>query len=83
MMISNEQALLAARDLQASHPGALGALSGISDAVLAAAHAVVDETPDMREDRVSEARMHLGAGSFDSHQVAEKMISRIISDSLR
>jgi hypothetical protein len=83
MIISDEQALLAARYLSTSHPSESAHATVVSDDLLAAARAVVDQTPETRDDRVSEARDHMGSGVFDSHEVASKMISRIISDSLR
>ena len=83
MIISEEQALLAARYLSTSHPSAPVLEAAVSADVLAAARAVAEETPETREDRVSEAREHMGAGVFHPYEVASKMISRIISDSLR
>lgn len=83
MIISDEQALLAARYLRTSHPSRTGRMVAVSDDLLAAARAIVDDTPEMRDDRVSEARVHMGAGAFSSRAIASKMISRIISDSLR
>ena len=55
----------------------------ISPAILDAARAIVDSTPELRSDRVAEAIHHLSSGNPDSRDVASKMISRIISDSLR
>lgn len=84
MIISEEQALLAARQLAApvtctdTHRAV-----AVSDDLIAAARAIAEETPDTRDDRISEARAYLGAGALDAREVASKMISRIISDSLR
>jgi len=83
MIISDEQALLAAQYLHLGPSADLHPTAEVSDSLLAAARAVVDHTPETRDDRVSEARAYLGSGSLDSHEVASKMISRIISDSLR
>lgn len=83
MIISDEQALLAALDIKNAHTDDAIHFAAVSDDLLAAARAVVDDTPELRADRVSEARMHLGAGVFDSREIASKMISRIISDHLR
>ncbi len=83
MIISDEQALLAAQYLHSGPSADMPPRADVSDALLAAARAIVDDTPETRDDRVNEARAHLGSGSLDSHEVASKMISRIISDSLR
>jgi len=83
MIISDEQALLAAQYLHSGPSADMHPSADVSDSLLAAAHAIVDGMPEMRDDRVSEARAYLGSGSLDSHEVASKMISRIISDSLR
>ena len=83
MIISDEQALLAAQYLHFGPSADMHPSADVSDSLLAAARAVVDETPETRDDRVLEAKAYLGSGSLDSHEVASKMISRIISDSLR
>lgn len=83
MIISDEQALLAAQYLHLGPSVDMHPSADIPDSLLAAARAIVDETPETRHDRVSEARAYLGAGILDPHEVASKMISRIISDSLR
>lgn len=83
MIISDEQALLAAQYLHSGIPVCTHECADVSEALLAAVRAAVDETPETRDDRVLEAREYLGAGTLDSHEVASKMISRIISDSLR
>lgn len=83
MIISDEQARLAALDLKNIHPDDVTHFAAVSEDLLAAARAIVEDTPELRPDRVSEARMHMGAGVFDSQEIASKMISRIISDHLR
>jgi len=83
MIISDEQALLAAQYLHSGPSVAMHSNADVSDSLLAAARAVVEGTPETRVDRVNEARAHLGSGGLDAHEVASKMISRIISDSLR
>lgn len=83
MIISDEQARLAAAELR--HPPvqhAAVAHQVISPAVLAAAHDRALSAPDVRSERLDEARTRLLAG-LDSHDVAEKMLSRIVSDALR
>lgn len=84
MIISDEQALLAARYLSAPSPEyAHASLGAVSDDTLAAARAVVEQLPETRDDRVIEARAFLHSPEFTSREIASKMISRIISDSLR
>lgn len=84
MMISDEQARLAADYLLASCSAhECGAPSAVSDVTFAAACAVAERTPDTRSDRVLRARALLGSPEYTSRDIASKMISRIISDSLR
>lgn len=84
MMISDEQARLAADYLLAScSTHECGVYSAVSDRTLAAARAVVERTPDTRSDRVLRARALLRSPDYTSHDIASKMISRIVSDCLR
>lgn len=84
MIISDEQARLAAQYLRTSHPDEHATPhADIAPALLGAVMDALDDTPDVRADRVREATERLGSGELDSHEVAEKMISRIVSDSLR
>lgn len=84
MMISNDQARLAAEHLKsgvrcAVTPGACDVSAEvIREAIERASHA-----PDLREERLSEAKARMDGGAPDAHDVASKMISRIVSDSLR
>ena len=84
MVISDEQGRAAAACLKSASP-TVQCLSHpeISPAILDAARAIVDSTPELRPERVAAAIDHLGTGNPDSRDVACKMISRIISDSLR
>jgi hypothetical protein len=82
MIISDEQARLAAQYLRSRRNANDSGHEAVSADVLAQAFAVVEKTPETRNERVQEAIAHL-AMSPDSHEVASKMISRIISDSLR
>lgn len=84
MMISEEQARAAAQ-LLSTHAAADAAhdVPDVSPEVLAAALAVVRETPDTRPGRIDEARQYLENEAGDSRRVASMMIQRIISDSLR
>ncbi len=84
MMISKEQAHAAAVQLRTRSYGACSHDSvGVSPEILAAALAVVANTPDTRSQRVAEAQHLLATDGADSRAVASMMIQRIISDSLR
>jgi len=84
MIISDEQARLAADYLLAScSTHECGASGAVSDVTIAAARAVAERTPETRSDRVLRARAHLRTPEYTSRDIASKMISRIISDSLR
>ena len=83
MMISAKQARLAAEDLREQRVLAEAAHHGISLELLIAARDAVDNAPDTRTERVHIAMTHLDAGVPDCHQIAQMMVSRIISDSLR
>ncbi len=84
MIISDEQARAAAQYLKAN-PAQGCDLHGcdVSPAIMQAARAAVDGAPDLRADRVAEARERMAGHALDSRDVADKMISRIVSDSLR
>jgi hypothetical protein len=84
MMISKEQARAAADHLKA-HPSCESATCSpqVSPELLAAAIAVIQDTPETNSQRVAIAQHHLEAAATDSHVIASMMIQRIISDSLR
>lgn len=83
MIISDEQARLAAQYMSTgpheAHAPAIELPSELMDRV----RAVMASCPECRTERVEEARFRLAHGEPDSHDVASKMVSRIISDSLR
>lgn len=83
MIISEEQARLAAHALRTSCSEHECSRVDVSPELFSRVFAAVLETPETRDERVREAIHYLGAGTPDSHEVASKMISRIISDSLR
>jgi hypothetical protein len=83
MMISQEQARLAAEDIRDQRFRTAAEHHGISLEVLLAARSVVENTPDTRPERVQDAMNRMDSGATDSHAVAQMMVSRIISDSLR
>jgi hypothetical protein len=84
MMISDEQARLAAQHLSTSVGDRLSLQPcTVSQAVIDAAIDKATRTPDVRAERVAEARERMVAGIPDPRDVANKMLSRIIGDSLR
>lgn len=83
MIISDEQARLAAQDLRSGPHSPRRRHPEISDDLMKLFVDAVENAPDPRGDRVRSARIGLNSGAIDSRAVASKMISRIISDSLR
>ena len=83
MIISDEQAFLAAQALRSRCSEGRCNRPEISAELFAEVRAAIENTPETRDERVREAKDHLHAGVPDSREVAQKMISRIISDSLR
>lgn len=89
MMISEEQVRRAVEYLQTTGPNSVSASSRLASSGDVSVELVdrvrmeLATTPDFREDRVAQARALLAAGPFSSAEVAEKMIGRIISDSIR
>lgn len=86
MIISDEQARLAANDLRA-HRGSVPRVgpSGTCDIpedLLERIRTSVAGLPELRSDRVEQARRDLAHGPT-SDEVACKMLGRIVSDSLR
>jgi len=88
MIISEEQVRLAVEYLQTpegAHPADIG-LSGseaISPELMLKVQTVCAQLPDTRDERVEHARDMVAGTHPSSSEVAEKMIGRIISDSLR
>jgi len=83
MIISDEQAHAAAVYLRTSH-GASGPIEcHVPSDVIARACEAASAAPDTRPDRVEEARARLSGTVPDAGEVASKMLSRIVSDSLR
>lgn len=88
MIISTQQVRLAAAYLQDAKRGPEAATyEAGSSAVPAELVAKVRETvallPETRDDRVEQGRLHMEGPWPSGSEVAEKMIGRIISDSLR
>ncbi len=90
MIISEEQVRRAVEYLQTTERGdaQTGAGSRFGDEpvppeLLEKIRRSVEGTPDLRDDRVAHGRALLGGHEPSGSQVAEKMIGRIISDSIR
>lgn len=83
MMLSDEQARLAARDiLEGRSSGPIKDVE-ISPETLEQARQAVLHAPDVRAERVLEACTRLLTEPLDSHDLANKMISRIVTDAIR
>lgn len=86
MIISHEQFELVAAYLRAA-PAQPAEAAGTSVTLTAElserVRSSVDSAPEVRKERVEEARRHLEQGGFSSSDVAEKMIARALSDKLR
>jgi hypothetical protein len=88
MIISSEQALLALRILALDEYGGLsvrhaGSGSPVPPELLHRVNRVLSELPETRVDRVEKARADIAGGGYDSDEVADKIIARAISDTLR
>lgn len=88
MIISDEQVRRAVEYLQTTErDGAHGhdghGMESVSAELLEKVRLSLASTPDMRDDRVEHARELLSGRHLSSAEVAEKMIGRIISDSIR
>ena len=84
MMISDEQARQAAKYLRSpahSHPAQ--PMRDVPQTVIDEAVVRASRAPETRADRILMARRHLEAGEFDAHAIAEKMLQRMLGDSLR
>lgn len=88
MIISEEQVRLAVRYLQTSEGEHIADIDraragSVSDELIRKVQAVCATLPDTREERVEQARFLVTGIQPSGSEVAEKMIGRIISDSLR
>jgi len=84
MIISDEQARLAARYARTRGEEHLeSSCDDVSSELIALATAAAESAPDIRSSRVADAKVRLEAGELDAHEVATKILSRIVSDSLR
>jgi hypothetical protein len=85
MIISDEQVRLALEYMHTASSNrrcADGAL-GCSPDFVERVRREIASTPEVRDDRLVEARRMIDEGGFDSGEIAGKMIGRAISDSLR
>ncbi len=83
-MISSEQVRLAARHLHKSEAFCHAAAPcEVSPELLAKVHLYLDGVADYREDRVESARIRIESGPPASAEIANMMIGRIVSDSIR
>lgn len=85
MMITYKQAQLAASEIirtSHSHDVAL-ATCRVPRHIITAAIEAAESAPDVRTDRIEEARLRLAAGEFDADDIAEMMLKRVIADNLR
>lgn len=84
MIISDDEARKVARSIR-EHclPSDGCAPSPVPDDLLEAARTAVSAAPELRTDRIEHARSYLDRGEMDSRAVAEKMMSRIMSDWMR
>lgn len=87
MIISQEQAALAASQLRQRRSAAtttrLHACADVAPSVVSAAVNIAVETPDARPERVALARERLAHEPPDAHDIADKVIARILGDALR
>lgn len=82
-MISDEQARLAAEHLRQSRTPRRLSECDVPKEVIEAAVRAASSAPDVRPDRVADARARLVSGEPNPHEVASMMLSRIVGDSLR
>ena len=85
MIISEEQVRLAVEYLRTSdeYPDTAIHSVAVSDELLARISLAMLEIPDVRVDRLAEARERCVATSPSSEEIAAKLIGRVLSDSIR
>lgn len=83
MMISDQQARAVAEHLRsASAQPAQHDTPEVSEDVIHRAIERAADAPDLRADRVADAMERLEHGGVDPHEIAEKIICRVMSDTL-
>jgi len=84
MIISDDQARLVAKCLrEGTDTPQTVKRCDVKPAVLEAVRAAVSSAPEVRTDRIEHAVVWLSEGELDSRLIAEKMMSRIMSDWIR
>jgi len=84
MIISEEQAKLAARYARSHVAGTPETFhEDVPAELIELATAAATSAPDIRAQRIEDARGRLDSGELGALEVAQKMLSRIVSDSLR
>jgi hypothetical protein len=83
MIISERQARLASGYVGTPTGPIRGSRPDISPELMARVLHAVDATPELRPERVVEARARLALGVPSSEDIAEKIIARAICDALR
>ncbi len=83
MIISEQQALLAARYVEPPVAWTHHAYPAVPPELMREIILIVESTPEMRPDRVEEAKERLSTGVPGSEQIAEKIIARAICEGLR
>jgi hypothetical protein len=85
MMISDEQLECVLSCMRSGVPaGCIGAEPrGISPEFSDRVRSYLSRAPDIRPDRIASARERMAGGEPDPHEIAAKMIARLVSDSIR
>ncbi len=85
MMITYEQAHLAVSDIIDNTRAHVvtQASCRVPSHVITAAIQAAESAPDVRNDRIAEARSRLSAGLLDADDIAEMILNRIAADSMR
>jgi len=83
MMISEEQACIAAHCVGVSNGSRYTSRPDVSPELMIRIMQVIEAAPDPRYDRVAEARERLALGIPGPYQIAEKILARAVSDAIR
>lgn len=85
MIISDEQVERVLDYMRAEGRGAESPAPNaeVSADLAARIRSCLEQVPEVREERVEQARDHLAGGAPTSAEVADKMIARAVSDSIR
>lgn len=86
MMISDEQVHRVVQSLRTKQAVSAPVEAAIPSADPDLVAGIVDMlrcTPDLRQDRIESAKRLVNGGMPDSHELASKLLGRVLSDSLR